>query len=56
MKKPDIIDGVLKHRQPVQAVAESETLIFFRVKIAGAQNIGVHQAAAQNFQPAGIFA
>jgi hypothetical protein len=44
-------DAVFEHGQAVEADAEGEALVLFRIKPAVDQHVGVDHAAAQNFEP-----
>ena len=56
MKMANIVDSVTHHGQAREAQAEGETVPLLRVNSAHAQNVGVHQAARQEFHPAAVFA
>lgn len=52
----NIGDAVFEHGDPFWPHAEGETGVNFGIVAAVAQDVGMDHAAAENFQPAGVFA
>ena len=52
----DVIGAVLEHGHTLNAEAESETAVFGAVDAAVFQHVGIHHAAAENLDPAGVLA
>ena len=51
-----IVDLVFQHRDTFNTHAESESGVLFRVDVAGLEDVRVADAAAQNLNPARMFA
>jgi hypothetical protein len=51
----NVFDAVLHHHEPVEPQTKGSPLPFSGVKPGGAQNVRMHQAAGQDFYPAGVF-
>ena len=52
----DVVDAVLEHGDPLDADAEGDARVDLGVDVAVAQHLLVDDAAAQNFDPAGVLA
>ena len=50
-----MVDAVFQHGDALDADAEGQARIAFRVDAAVLQNLPVYHAAAQNFNPAGFW-
>src|ERR1035438_355904 len=51
-----IVDAVPHHDEARETQAEGETAPLLGIDAAGAQHVGVHQAAGQQFHPAALLA
>ena len=52
----DVVDAVLQHGDTLDADAKGKAGVLIRVDVAVLQNLAVDDAAAQNFDPAGVLA
>jgi hypothetical protein len=52
----DIVDAVAHHDKAVKPEAECETGPFFRIDVAVPEDIRMHQAAGEEFNPSALFA
>src|SRR5690606_8863315 len=53
-EQPDVADAVLAHRNSLDAEAERPAGVDLRIDPAGFQDIGMHHAAAAQFDPLGF--
>src|SRR5437868_5771199 len=51
-KKPDVVDLILQHRNPLDAHAEREPAYFLGVVTDGFEDIRVDHSRTENFDPA----
>jgi len=56
IEKPDVVDFVFHHCQPVPTETESPTVPFLRAQATSPKNIGMNHPRPSNFQPTGFFA
>lgn len=52
----DVVDAVFQHGDTLDADAKGKAGVLIRVDVAVLQNLAVDDAAAQNFDPAGVLA
>src|SRR5579859_2348772 len=52
----DVVDAVAQHPQTLHADAEGPARVALGVDLAGLEHVGMHHAAAQHLQPAGVLA
>ena len=52
----DVVDAIFQHGDALDADAKGEAGVLIRVDVAVLQNLAVDDAAAQNFDPAGVLA
>src|SRR5260370_16304370 len=54
LQLPDVVNRIAHHYQPGQPQAKRESIPLFRIDLAHAQHIGMHQAAGQQFHPSAL--
>src|SRR5574340_617927 len=54
VEQAQVVHAVAQHREALHAQPEGETEIFFAVDVDVLQHVGVHHAAATDFQPAAV--
>ena len=56
VKESDIIDSMSNHSKPFDTHAKGKPAIYFRIDTTFAENIGMNEPTAEQFDPARFFA